>query len=59
MNKTQQRKIEITDINENKINIVFNPIMFNKLIVPKYLHDNNLKLIENKSISIMTHLCLN
>jgi len=54
-----KKKMKITDINGNKIELIFDPLMYNKLITPKYLHDDNLNFINNKTTCVMTHFCLN
>ena len=52
--------MELTDANSgNKIRIVHNPIMYCRLVSPKYLNDDNMNFIINTTTSIMLKFCLN
>ena len=53
--------MEITDANTgDKIHIVHNPIMFCRLVAPKFLHDDdNMNFIINTTTSVMLKFCLN
>ena len=52
--------MEVTDANSgDKIRIVHNPIMFCRLVSPKYLHDDNINFIINTTTSVMMKFCLN
>ena len=45
--------------NGDKIRIVKNPLMWCRLVDPKYLHDDNMKFIINKTTSVMMKFHLN
>ena len=52
--------MELTNANDgSKIGLVFNPIMFCKLIEPKYLHTDDGKFIINKTTMVMIKFNLN
>ena len=52
--------MELTDANTgDKIHIVHNPIMYCRLITPKYLHDDSMNFIINETTSVMLKFCLN
>ena len=57
--------MELTDANSgDKIRLILNPIMFNRLFEPMFLHDdvinnNIVNITINRTTSVMTHFCLN
>ena len=57
----KKKKIELTDANTgDKIRIISNPLMYCRLVTPKYLHeDDNVNFKINETTSVMVKFCLN
>ncbi len=52
--------MELTNANNgDKIKIIYNPIMYCRLVSPKFLHDKNMNFIFNLKISVMLKFNLN
>ena len=66
MNNNKKKKITLTDAKDNsKIEIQFNPLIFCRLLFPKYLHGSNLNCLNgnykkcNKKLMYMYKQYLN